>query len=217
MRCVLQRLLRRAPIVLVVLQTRVLYRGSIMKSRRTPQDFSSFVIVISLLMGIFMTYASSQGDMPYQALVIPLTLFVGAIIVKTIFSKTPTPTFGDFYAEVAKTTIPIGRACLATYRDSMDRVSWEELINTRLDRRNCTRFSSSLTDILRRELGVLYDDKTQLVTLERAHAFLDEVRSIAERFTIDLSMIVDTPLTVQESLAQSLAEELKESQPMNHT
>ncbi len=117
-----------------------------------------------------------------------------------------TPTFGDFWDEVAKTHTLEGEVWLDQWREETglkNRDIWLEYRQLFLDEQLVFNFTQDILCLFRERLRNIGTNELYQSTSENGRAFLCDIQAVGLTFGIDLSPVINTSVTLIEFLAQS--------------
>ena len=113
------------------------------------------------------------------------------------------PTFGDFYDEVAETEFAEGIVWLEEWSQHVEDRVWQEARGALIDANNINCLAEAMVAAFQTRMQNICTDALYQSTLERGHAFLQEIQSIATEFGVDVTEVINTPITPTELVARA--------------
>lgn len=116
-----------------------------------------------------------------------------------------TSTYGDFWNEVAQTTIVEGQAWMDDWR-KLARLEndddWLRVRQMELTPELVINFAEDVVMLFQERMKSICTDQLYNTTLEHGHAFLQEIQAAAAKFNVDVGSIISTPITPAEAVAR---------------
>ncbi|MEX1997515.1 MAG: hypothetical protein WEA04_02445 [Candidatus Andersenbacteria bacterium] len=112
-------------------------------------------------------------------------------------------TFGDFFDAVRETEIVEGQIWMDEYRDLLDEARWQKTRQMQLTDELVTCFAQNMVVMFGQRMLSICTHELYVSTGKRGHAFLTEVRNAAQRFGVDVSQVIDVPITPTEAVARA--------------
>jgi hypothetical protein len=110
-------------------------------------------------------------------------------------------TFGEFYDGVRTTEIFEGQIWMDEWKTMVDASRWQEVRQMELADELVIRFAEDMVTAFQERMQSICTDALYNSTSQRGHAFLIEIRDVAQRFGVDVSQSVGAPITPTEAVA----------------
>lgn len=119
-------------------------------------------------------------------------------------------TFGDFFDEVAKTEFSEAKYMwLPRWVNSVDAAKWVEVRAGKLTDNLIVCFAEDMVTAIQQRMASIDTDGLYASTFKTGKAFLQEVKTKAQQFGVDVSAQVDVPITPSDAIARAQGVEIE--------